>query len=127
MSKWTAFLLAIFANVCLVAAADIPRDWVDPDTGHRIIRLSDVDGSRTLYFHDNSYTPDGDKLIFNTPKGVAVLDISQLGAAPPQMKIIAQGTNAIMARRTREVYVRQPAAAGEIGGLVYAVNIDTGA
>jgi oligogalacturonide lyase len=127
MSKCSAFLLAICATVSLVAAADIPRDWIDADTGHRIIRLSEDGGSRTLYFHDNSYTPGGDKLIFNTPKGVAVVDITQLGAVPPQMKIIAQGTNAIMARRTREVYVRQPAAAGAIGGPIYAVNIDTGA
>ena len=30
------------------------RDWIDPATGHRIIRLSSEAGSRTLYFHDNA-------------------------------------------------------------------------
>ncbi len=128
MSKWLAFLLAIFANRCLLAA-DIPSDWIDPDTWHRIIRLTDDNGGRTLYFHDNSYTPQGDKLIFNTPKGVAVVDITQLGVAPPQMKIISQDGNAIMARRTREVYVGRSQGGG--GGFplpsdIYAVNVDTG-
>src|ERR1700733_4928743 len=72
-------------------ADSIPRDWIDPDTGHRVIRLSDEPGSRTLYFHDNSYTPEGDKLIFNTPSGVACVDITQLGIVPPKMEIGAQG------------------------------------
>jgi oligogalacturonide lyase len=130
----------------------IPRDWVDPDTGHRVIRLSEEPGSRTLYFHDNSYTPEGDKLIFNTPSGVGVVDITHLGTEPPQMKIVVQGNGAIMARQSREVYVTiggrgrgagggggapttQPVAGGGRrgfggggrGGPVYAVNVDTGA
>ncbi|MGN6124062.1 MAG: hypothetical protein ACTHOJ_14035 [Sphingomonas oligoaromativorans] len=34
-----------------VAKADIPREWIDPDTGHRIVRLSDEPGSSSLYFN----------------------------------------------------------------------------
>ncbi|MGA2583261.1 MAG: oligogalacturonate lyase family protein [Tepidisphaeraceae bacterium] len=153
MPKWLAFAVVVFASACVLAADDSPKDWIDPDTGHRIIRLSEKDGSRTLYFHDNSYTPEGDKLIFNTPDGVAVVDITQLGIVPPQMEIVTQGNNAIMARRSREVYVSrggrggrgfgaatQPYAGpatqptgrrgfgGGFGGPmgpVYAVNVDT--
>jgi oligogalacturonide lyase len=99
------FLAVVFVTCCAFAADPPPREWIDADTGHRIIRLSEDDGSRTLYFHDNSYTPEGDKLIFTTPAGVAVVDITQLGSVPPKMDIIAQARGGIMARRTREVYV----------------------
>jgi oligogalacturonide lyase len=89
------------------APSEPPADWIDPDTGHRVIRLSTEPGSATLYFHDNSYTPQGDKLIFNTPSGVAVMDISRLGTQPPKLEIVASGRGANMARRTREVYVQR--------------------
>jgi len=92
-----------------------PSDWIDPDTGHRIIRLSQERGSRTLYFHDNSYTPEGDKLIINTPSGVAVVDLTHLGQEPVKADIIAQGGGAIMARRSREVYVSRGAGRGVRG------------
>jgi len=105
MSKWFSFFAALVSTTGVLAADTTPRDWIDPDTGHRIIRLSDEGGSRTLYFHDNSYTAEGDKLIFNTPSGVAVVDTTQLGVVPPKMVIITQGSGAIMARRSREVYV----------------------
>jgi oligogalacturonide lyase len=140
--RFLSALFVIFTGASLLAADAVPTDWVDPDTGHRIIRLSEESGSRTLYFHDNSYTPEGDKLIFNTPAGVAVVDLTQLGTVPPKMEIVTQGSGAIMARRTREVYVNrggagrgaattQPAeaAAPRRGGggppKIYAVNVDT--
>ena len=47
-----------------------PREWIDPDTGHRIVRLSDEPGSQSFYFHQNGYTESGDKLVFSTPKGL---------------------------------------------------------
>ena len=40
------------------------KSWVDPDTCHRIIRLTDEPGSASLYFNDNGYTRDG-KEIYN--------------------------------------------------------------
>jgi oligogalacturonide lyase len=148
MLKWLVLPVAVLAAARAIAAPPPPSDWIDPDTGHRIIRLSEQDGSRTLYFHDNSYTPEGDKLIFNAPSGVAVVDITQLGVVPPHMEIVTQGGGAIMARRSREVYVSRggrggsttqpeaPAAVapasrpfgagpGMRGGPVYAVNVDT--
>jgi len=52
-----------------------PREWTDPDTGHRVVRLSDEPGSQSLYFHQNAYTPDGSKLIITTPTGLATIDL----------------------------------------------------
>ena len=40
-----------------------PKSWVDPDTGHRIVRLTDEPGSASLYFNQNGYTADGKKLV----------------------------------------------------------------
>ncbi|MSU24581.1 MAG: oligogalacturonate lyase, partial [Opitutus sp.] len=47
----------------------IPSDWIDLDTGHRVIRLSPDNGGSSLYFHQNGYTPEGDKLIIHTRDG----------------------------------------------------------
>jgi oligogalacturonide lyase len=114
------WLLCLWICATALAADQPPREWIDPDTGHRVIRLSEEGGSRTLYFHDNSYTPQGDKLIFNTPSGVAVVDVTQLGQTPPKMEIVTRGFGAIMARRSREVYVSRGR-----GGPVVAVDVDT--
>ena len=58
------------------SAADVPSDWIDPDTGHRVVRLSTEDGSASLYFHQNAYTPDGKKLIITTPGGISTIDLA---------------------------------------------------
>ena len=36
-----------------------PRSWIDADTGHRIVRLTNEPGSASLYFNQNGYTADG--------------------------------------------------------------------
>ena len=53
--RWrTALLLALVVPSIAVAADPAPpREWIDPDTGHRIVRLSDEPGSASLYFNYN--------------------------------------------------------------------------
>ena len=75
-------IILLLPTLGVLGAAEAPSDWIDPDTGHRVIRLSNEPGSSTLYFHDNSYSPQGDKLIINSPSG----------------------RGSYMARRTREIY-----------------------
>jgi oligogalacturonide lyase len=53
-----------------------PKTWVDPDTGHRIVRLTDEAGSASLYFNQNWFTPDGKKLVYSSPTGVYTLDLA---------------------------------------------------
>jgi oligogalacturonide lyase len=82
-----------------------PAEWVDPDTGHRVIRLSSEPGSSTLYFHDNAYSPEGDKYIFTSPSGIMIVDLTKLGIEPPKPEVaVAGGRGAYMARRSRDVY-----------------------
>src|SRR5215207_6731023 len=120
--------------LCAMAVAPVripdepPSDWIDPDTGHRVIRLSTEPGSTTLYFHDNAYTPDGDRYVFNSPSGIMLVDVAALGKAPPKAELVVpRAGGAYMARRTREVYFAQrpPGAAKGTVGEVYAYNVDT--
>jgi oligogalacturonide lyase len=39
------------AGVALRSSQEsVPREWIDPDTGHRVVRLSDEPGSQSLHF-----------------------------------------------------------------------------
>ena len=99
-----------------VAPTPPSTDWIDPDTGHRIIQLSIEPGSSTLYFHDNSYSAKGDKYIFNSPTGVMMLDITRLGPEAPKPEVVAPGSRGpYMARRTREVYFTRGGGGGRGG------------
>jgi oligogalacturonide lyase len=104
-----------------------PRDWIDRDTGHRIVRLTDDAGGSTLYFHDNAFSPAGDRLIVNTPKGIALIDVAGIGTAAARPEVIAPGgRGGYFARHTREVYFNAPGAGGGRGrGPVTAVNVDS--
>jgi oligogalacturonide lyase len=57
-------------------AAEPPTDWIDSDTGHRIVRLTTEPGSASLYFHQNAYSPDGKKLVITTPTGISTVDLA---------------------------------------------------
>ena len=98
--------LPLLLTLAALRAADEPRtDWIDPDTGHRVIRLSTEPGSSTLYFHDNSYSPQGDRYLMSTPSGIAIVDITKLGTEPPKADLIVPGgRGGYMARRARELY-----------------------
>jgi oligogalacturonide lyase len=52
-----------------------PKEWVDKDTGHRVIRLSDEPGSTSLYFHQNPFSLDGSKMFFTSPTGIYEVDL----------------------------------------------------
>jgi oligogalacturonide lyase len=92
-----------------------PREWIDPDTGHRVIRLSDEPGSQSLYFHQNGYTPDGRKLVITTPTGLATVNLKTRAIE----KVVEGPVNLIMVgRKTGQAYyVRM--------GAVFSVDLDT--
>jgi oligogalacturonide lyase len=125
-----AALLVSVAGGVRISATDEPRtDWIDPDTGHRIIRLSTEPGSQTLYFHDNAYTPDGDKYVFSSPSGIMLIDVTTLGKSPPKPELVVPSAGgAYAARRTREIYFSRRAAGlprGAGGGEVFAYDVDS--
>jgi oligogalacturonide lyase len=99
-----------------------PKSWVDPDTGHRVTRLTDVPGSASLYFNDSEFTPDGHELVYTTTAdfSCSVLDLRNGRArrvVPGPVRTICMG------RKTPTVfYVRTE---GEKQTLC-STNVDTG-
>ena len=96
-------VLTLLASFCLTSARaqEPPREWIDPDTGHRVIRLSDEPGSASLYFHQNPYTPDGEKLIINTPTGLSAINLKTRAIE----KVVDGRVNVIIVgRKTGQVY-----------------------
>lgn len=53
-----------------------PTEWVDTATGHRVIRLSTEAGTRSIYFHQNSITPDGRFVLVEMKDGLGVIEIA---------------------------------------------------
>ena len=117
--RFSAFALAILT---IAPALQLPQpaatDWIDPATGHRIVRLTDDAGGSTLYFHDNAFSPDGDKLMFSTPRGLAVIDVARIGAGAKPEIVAAVGRTSYFARRSRDIYFTS-------AGKVMVVNVDT--
>src|SRR6266481_4892082 len=93
----------------------IPREWIDPDTGHRVVRLSNEPGSASLYFHQNAYTPDGQKLIITTPTGLSTINLKTRAVE----KVVEGRVNVIITgRKTGQVYYAK-------NGTVYATDLNT--
>ena len=88
----------------------VPGEWVDAETGHRVVRLSDEAGSASLYFHQNAYTPEGDKLLIHTPRGLTTVDLKtrELELVVPRGRYIIGGSSGVeVGRRSRHVYYLQ--------------------
>ncbi|MGO9262192.1 MAG: oligogalacturonate lyase family protein [Bryobacteraceae bacterium] len=127
-------LLTLAAARMLSAQAALPTEWIDPDTGHRVIRLSREDGTQSLYFNQNAYTADGKKLIVTTAGG----GIATITLATREVKPLVAGPVSVMVagHKTGDVYYTKRLAGGEAGAaggrnssgaIVYATNVDTGA
>src|SRR5262245_3999525 len=111
-------LVLPLAVVAALAQAP-PTDWIDSATGHRVLRLSGDGGGSTLYFHQNSFTPKGDKFIFNTKAGIAAVEVTRLGREPVKAEVVVPGARAIAAAwRTPDVYYTK-------SGALYATNLET--
>ena len=106
------FLLLTTISFC----SDPPSSWVDPDTGHRVVRLTNEPGSASLYFNQNGYTPDGKYLIYSTAEGVSTLDLETRAT-----KAIVHGRVRVIeaGRRTPSIYYVKE-------GSVWLTRIDTG-
>ncbi len=123
MMKFTYRIIVIVGLLCWRASAGDapPTEWIDPDTGHRVIRLSSEPGSESLYFNQNAWTAAGDKLVMTTPEGIATLDLKTR-----KTDLIVPGaeniSGIVVGPKSREVYyVRQ------VGSnlVAFATHLDT--
>ncbi|WP_404339622.1 oligogalacturonate lyase family protein [Sphingomonas sp. MMS12-HWE2-04] len=112
----------IFASA---ASADPAASWVDPVTGHKVVRVSRAPGSVNLYFHQNSYLPQGDKMVITTPEGIDIVDLRTWEAKP----LVRQAGAVLLftGRKSRNVYFAERARdnSGKPFG-VFAVDADSG-
>lgn len=98
-----------------ISVANPPTDWIDPDTGHRIIRLSRDPGTGSLYFNQNGYTPDGQRLIMTTDHGLQTVDLL---THQIQQATTSKVTVLFMGRKTGQAYYAQ-------NRTIYAVDLKT--
>src|SRR5262245_44175240 len=124
MKLSTIFIvLHLLAIVASAQQSDVPREWIDPDTGHRVVRLSDEPGSQSLYFHQNAYTPDGQKLIITTPTGLSAIDLKTHA-----IEKIVEGRVGIIivGKKTGQVYYTRTVTNNNVRTTtVYATDLNT--
>ncbi|HEU4767890.1 MAG TPA: oligogalacturonate lyase family protein [Pyrinomonadaceae bacterium] len=113
------FLLIVLAVSTMAqdAPKDLPKEWIDPDTGHRVVRLTDEPGSQSLYFHQNPYTATGDKMVFTSPTGLYAYDFK---SGKSQLLVEGRVGSLVVGPKTRHAYYFK-------GDSVYATSLDTGA
>src|SRR6266498_3585752 len=70
-----AIMLLSGAQLWATVAEEPPTEWIDPATGHRVIRLSREPGTASLYFHQNAYSADGRKLLVTSPGGLSTIHL----------------------------------------------------
>ena len=104
------------------ADAGLRDEWIDPETGHRVVRLSRLPGeSQSFYFHQNAFTREGDKMVFsntgtNRARNLFALDWRTRKIEP----LTDGGTNSgeIVAPKGRQAFYMRD-------GLIYATHLDT--
>ncbi|HWF48407.1 MAG TPA: oligogalacturonate lyase family protein [Bryobacteraceae bacterium] len=96
----------------------LPTSWVDKDTGHRVIRLTNEPGSSGFYFNVNAYSPDDKLMAYDAPDGIHVLDLTTMKTRllvpnPPRPADAVRGTPAyfrggvhaiVIGRKTNSVF-----------------------
>lgn len=109
-------LLLTLLTLSACYAADEPAtSWIDPDTGHRVIRLTKEPNSASLYFNQNGYTADEKKMVYTTPDGISVLDLATQAArqvVTGRVRIIVTG------RKSQNVYYIKDS-------VVFSTDVDT--
>jgi oligogalacturonide lyase len=104
----------------------VPEEWLDPTTGHRVTRLSRVPGASTgLYFHQNVFTADGEKMVFlNTPHGGRIR-LCEFDFKTRQVDVVTEAPaggggfgGLVVGARRREAFYRA-------GQTIYATHLDT--
>jgi len=96
-------------------AQEPPREWIEPATGHKVIRLSREPGTASLYFHQNPYTAEGDKMIVTTRGGIATINLKTR-----EIEQIAEGRagNLIVGKKSRQVFYTR-------GDTIISTHMDT--
>src|SRR4051812_7750117 len=114
--RWILFsLVALFGCGSALAAAEPPTDWIDPATGHRILRLSREPGTSSFYFHQNGYS--GNKLVVSTPGGLSTIDLATHEIVPIVEGRVGQ---VVVGNKSGKVYYTRFGT-----GTIFSTQVDT--
>jgi oligogalacturonide lyase len=86
-----------------------PLEWIDASTGHRVVRLSTEAGTRSLYFHQNSITPDGRFVFAEGPSGIFAIEIA---TRKNQLIVPGKSRALFVGRKTGLLYFARTEGAG---------------
>ncbi len=131
-------LAAVVVGMAVAWCAPLSRaqgmgsdSWVDPATGHRVVHISRLPGrdSASLYFHQNSFTAAGDKMVFlhsGQEPGIAIYTLGLNGSASIGTGRTTRIANVpgrflgypVIGPKSREVYYFS-------GQSIMATNLDT--
>ena len=123
-----AMLAAVFVRTIIAAPAppaegkEPPTSWIDPDTGHRVMRLTREPGSASFYFTDNGYTPDGKQLVYTTREGISVLALATMQSR----QVVAGPVRAIIVGRKTPTIFYSKATGDPLFSTLWCANVDTG-
>jgi oligogalacturonide lyase len=92
-----------------------PAEWIEPATGHRVIRLTDDVGGSSFYFHQNAYTATGDKMVISARQCLATIDLKTRKVDP---LVEGRAGNAVVGKKTRQVFYTR-------GNTIYATHLDS--
>jgi len=104
------------------ASAEPPTTWIDPDTGHRVIRLTREPGSDSFYFNVNAYTPDGKEMAYTTPAGISVLNLETKEA---KLRVPAPAKTIVVVHNSPNLYYSVPTK-DPLYSQIWRVNLYTG-
>jgi oligogalacturonide lyase len=108
-------VLPAIAAATLLAADAPPKTWIDPETGHRVVRLTEEPNSASLYFNQNGYTADGKKMVYTTPQGIHVFNLETKEA---KQVVAGRARIIVTGHKTQSVYYIR-------GEEVFATDVDT--
>ncbi|HKO18289.1 MAG TPA: oligogalacturonate lyase family protein [Acidobacteriaceae bacterium] len=108
-----------------------PKSWIDPATGHRVLRVTNEPDSASFYFNVNAYTPDGKHMAYTAPDGIYLLDLDTW-----KSRRVVEGkvrTIQVGFKTPSVFYVKQEGgaeASSTLGsrapGALYVTNMETG-
>ncbi len=113
-------VVASVSGVLGAGKAPPPDAWIDPTTGHRVMRLSRREGSNSsFYFHQNPFTAQGDKMVFmgTTPGGRRAFAVHLETLEIEQITDRNSGHEVVAPKRRELIY--------RTGPVVYATHVDT--
>jgi oligogalacturonide lyase len=119
VASWLGIISASSAAQTTIETPPTPLvTWIDTKTGHRITRLSSEPNSKTLYFNENAYTPDGKQMIYVASQSVYVLDLTTFKT---RQLVAGPAIDVVVGHKSPTVYFMHPNDTS-----LYAIGVNTG-